>query len=1513
MSGRTGARRLALAGSVLVLLALVVSLGAGPNRAGAEAPGELVVQPVLKSAAAGVEVLYGAGSPGEVWGAASALNVVVRHTEAEGWQQVPVGAPGGGPSADSFIAIGPQAGRTTPTGGLVLAAAGSRSKTLLVRDPGGGVVEVAPPPDELMLDAASRVAYEEATSPEEAGRIFGADGEELYPQPNAGGVKLAAIEESDGETGALVVPHPEDGQLQDGILHFDGESWEREPICVDVAPLPCQGPESARFRVVAVDAGGPGNAWLSGHFGSTTSGIELFAREGGEWRPQGLGAGLGGLFAVAQSEPSSGVTVGVGPREDENAQALTVTSSGVWIDVTLRSPASTGSPVDGTIYYDIGKREVTGSWCELADSPYCLRPLNSELPAAGRSFAWPPTSAAEPFGRRVVTGVGQGAMLSLSGEAFSRIAVAGGSAGAGLGAALSGPEEGWLGSAQGPLRLTRTPEAASLASWPVPFRRPLLAIAPAPGQPIGSLSSEALAVGADGQAARYLPGQGWIEEPFLTGSGARATPELRAIAWPEPSRAYAVGDNAAMWIWQRGTGLWEPDPAEPPNLYRANFTGIAFQPGEPDRGYAVGKQGVLLGYGRRWTQEALPPEVNTEVNFTSISFAGTEALAAYKFPESSENHYGGGLLVDEGSGWRTEPQLTPLLAEGSAPQLVAGLPDGGAVVVATRGEVLERESATAPWTKAGGPRLEAFPVALSAFREDGQIRALVSVETLKGRTGLGGLESAWSRDRAQILEQPPSDQAPLLTEPYVPGASGFLERQTPTGWRDEEHGLKPLPTPVFSGQGSFDLPALPEPIFALVVSPEGSEGWALGGQTGFDETQPSLLQTASVMRYGSAAASPDNEHAAPLGSEPKAVSFAVGGQAQCAGPCADLGGTGIGPDRWLKNATESAGAIGLAGGAAPARGVSAFIYTGSSVAEGIAGQISAAAFDREEQAYARRLTAGAGSPPVFATPSASDLDSSGTLDAFAAAFPGPPAGEGITAVARLGGSYSFNASGGGAARQVRVVVLDYSGATLSAEGQCWLGQQLEEAGSAGTPAIVVGNRDLDPAGESPNLAADATTVGGIVVTGEAQCPGGRTHGPGASAYFFDYPNQNRTYQLASGSRSIPVFGSGTLGYGRLPGVRETDYAGAAGYLLASVDVEARNPATNVAPVQVRLIPTVGELALDAEDGTLLRRSQVATFSALARRPQAGQRCIERNSPQPPGGCEKAPDPYIPIPSHCLGAKCSSTVFPSYRFSSSNPDIANFVEPDPASLEVDQPLLQNEETIPDETSGLLCAFNAGTTTVTIEAGGLAYSEPVTVQAGSVERPCGTVPLRNKPAQEQSVPLTPLAPTPIPTSHFTPGGGPVPAPPAPGPVAPAGNPAPAPVHIKPVKAPPHQPAPPFVATNPGIAPITVIVPPPPAPAVEPTPPSGTSPVTQPATSPEPQEEEEVAFDVVHHAVAVPSRGTTPAVLAASRGSHRLPTLALPALVLFAALGGVGIFGRRRTSPEPAFAQRNDRGGT
>jgi hypothetical protein len=359
-------------------------------------------------------------------------------------------------------------------------------------------------------------------------------------------------------------------------------------------------------------------------------------------------------------------------------------------------------------------------------------------------------------------------------------------------------------------------------------------------------------------------------------------------------------------------------------------------------------------------------------------------------------------------------------------------------------------------------------------------------------------------------------------------------------------------------------------------------------------------------------------------------------------------------------------------------------------------------------------------------------------------------------------------------------------------------------------------------------------------------------------------------------------------------------------MIASIDVANRNATTNVAPVGVRLIPNVGSLAIDATDGTLLRRSRPALFEALARRPQAGYECT---GPGAPSTCTVAkPDPYIPIPTECHGTKCATGVFPEYTFASSNPDIADFVEPDPASLNPRNVHLVNGKPVPDSHSGLLCAFNAGTTRVTVSAGGLAYSEKVTVLGGTVQQPCGTVPLRNRTTKAQSpTPVLPPAPAPAPAPAPL---SPLPPPPAPVPPPAIAPPAPSPSPIPPT-IPPAAPAP-FLPPPAAAVAIVPIVPPPPAPALPPTPPSGTSPVS--AT--EKEEEEEEAYESAHQAVAVrPHRAETSVIGSggATAGGGAPPRL-LPALLLLAAIGAVGGIGaagfrsRRRRSPRISFVNQS-----
>jgi hypothetical protein len=306
---------------------------------------------------------------------------------------------------------------------------------------------------------------------------------------------------------------------------------------------------------------------------------------------------------------------------------------------------------------------------------------------------------------------------------------------------------------------------------------------------------------------------------------------------------------------------------------------------------------------------------------------------------------------------------------------------------------------------------------------------------------------------------------------------------------------------------------------------------------------------------------------------------------------------------------------------------------------------------------------------------------------------------------------------------------------------------------------------------------------------------------------------------------------------------------------------------------------------------LLQRSKSALFAALARRPRAGTRSVRT-------GLARETDPYVPIPANCVGATCSTAILPEYEFVSSNKQVGDFVEPNLAVANDPRAVLlgPGEEPIRDSKSGLFCALNKGETTVTIRTGGLAYSLPVTVQAGSVRRPCGTTKL-NEPPSTTAAPVPP----PTPAAQPSPAGAaptsivslpPLPAPPVTTPAAV-------------VKPPPPPQLPAFVPLPSVAAPVFAAVPPPVPTPARPTPPSGTSAVTQPIEAAEKEEEEEEATESVSNQ-AVAYRST----------EYESPLPYLLGVVTLAAFAGAAIRrprrGRRevRVAPATVSAMRAQR---
>lgn len=1400
-------RRLARTVGVVVLLGAVLAFaGAGRGQSG----GGVRPLPVL-GVADSETALMGSSTSGETWGyrllPLSVGDVAVggrhlafgpaadparpdrqlvfeRYAGGDGWQiyDAPVdesGEPYRGPVPNRLSA------RITPGGGGVLIGRDTSrpvgaQAVVIVHDPGGDWHAVESPAADVLLP-----------------------GEALASDAGSGSVGVAPVDEG-GSTGIFVAP--QDNPVDDAILHFDGDEWTREPVTVP--------PGSAGdFRIIAVDATGPGNAWAlavpDGSLGASAVLLQRTTSPGGaEWVPRDLGSS-----PFADRDNGGAGTSGIGPIEGPG-QPLTVSTDGVWIDLTGNVSSAN---LDVTIHYSIAAAAITGSWC---DAPVCDGPLGARFSrqAGYRSFAWGGSDA----GTRIITNpldpgggedTNRGTYLSFENGQFTRLPGGGGNFRPG--GAFTGPTNGWL---EGPVRIAAEEPPDPLSEWPISIRAPLTDVTGAPGEAAGSVGSAALAVGADGAVARYAPGVGWQREFLLSSTGGVNKATLRGVAWPEAGHAFAVGDLGAMWQWNADDNLWVADPGAPVD-FEGNLMDVAFDPNDPSRGYAVGRQGVLLGYGKSWEQEKLPAGFE-RADLTSIGFAGSQAIVAA----------GHDLLVNDGGGWRVDASAKALLdtVRAGDPQLfaVAGLPDGGAVA-AGRDIVIERDTANGAWHFTRQPLPGSTVIAAAATRpaQGGPVRAVVSV--------LPQL----AYPPADDLPEPDPTVPPPLIPPFALPGDGYLLGESAGGWTD-------LSRAAFSGT-TLDRPLKSDPALSLLLDPAGS-GWVVGGWSGQRDAAGrgtaaansagrairTRVRTSMIARFGAEQPPPAaGTQAVKMPAGP--ARFAVAGHAQCEQTCALLAPAGLGPDAMLTAALDT-----VAGLRSPT-GPRALLYTGNRVKTGLT--------DDDATRYASLLGSNP-AVPVFPALGSNDVAAPGGPGAFQSAFasfPAPfgngaePAGistAGIPGAAPGPGArthFAFDTSGDGG--RVRVIVIDNSAGSLAAsdpfqnpaEAQLpWLQSVLADARARGIPAVVMGNRSLNP-NFSPrlNVAGDASQVAQALLDG------------GASAYLFDQPEENRALRIPAGSQTtIPAYGVGTLGYrSSLSGVVNADAPdslfGEGGVLILEVNAAATDAATNRAPVSVRLIPVLSDLSLEATDGTLLRRSRPALFRGLGRRPAAGDRWGNPSpgtgNPDPSGG-----DPYTNFPAdQCLIAGCSTRITPEYTFTSSDPDIADFVRQDPASTNLRKPFIDaNDKVVTDSSSGLLCPFNAGTATLTISSGGFSYSQKVTVQGGSVLRPCGTRPLdpsRFKPGQTPS----PAAPPPPTSPHPSPS--PSPAPPPPPATAPAPTPqSPPPATPPAAKVPPPAtppaatpPPPPFVPLQQSPTPqVPAIVPPPPPPVVRPLPPGG-----------------------------------------------------------------------------------------
>ena len=646
------------------------------------------------------------------------------------------------------------------------------------------------------------------------------------------------------------------------------------------------------------------------------------------------------------------------------------------------------------------------------------------------------------------------------------------------------------------------------------------------------------------------PEVGWQPESLLNIAGVRQTPQLRAVAWPTPSRAYAVGTAGQMWLWRGETGLWEKDPATPIN-FRGDLLGIAFDPEEPSRGYAVGQGGVLLRYGKTWTQEptcapsapepCLPAEV-ADASFTSIAFAGSEALVAYRVPhftfngqsERTQLHRRAARQQRLGLARRRMPP--PRLSR-AKPRTFPGRSRGcptAARRCRPRAPPACRacSSATAPgdpWEATAQPYPGySAPGALSLFREGGALRVI----------GTGAVPDT---DRADEQTPPPAGFPPALIRPYpLAQAPAFMFRQTASGWSEEEHDHDEVGPPVGNYKqlrqglragpdlGAADRPRRAPPAGRSVVSPRANRR---------PGSKPPTSRATAIRRRKAPRRPAIGE--VPSRANPARSLFAVGGGAQCGAPCAARA-----------QARHRPGRLAVLGARTGPRefGVRDFLYTGPRVTTG---------------ATAVQATL---PNPLRATSSRATTNCSARakgLRAYAAASPTDPSTKrrvpvrgkllAVRFYERRGGPCASGTvrllrvrTRAGPSGTVQVIVLDDS-SVFSGDSCSWLEQGSRKRTRPKKPAIVIGNANLNAQEERGEGEA------GEVVQDLVPAKPRRTSST----------RPNRTSDCTCTRLDIPAYGSGTLGYVSVQSAEFPEFIGASGFLLAQVGeyeaTEARHP------------------------------------------------------------------------------------------------------------------------------------------------------------------------------------------------------------------------------------------------------------------------------------------------------------------------------------------------------------------
>ncbi len=1044
---------------------------------------------------------------------------------------------------------------------------------------------------------------------------------------------------------------------------------------VSTAPLPAsyvpQSEDTVTLKALAPT--GPGTGWgvfaVTPQFSTSLVPEPLFLGSfapGNTWTETTTGLDaldLTGNFAV-------------GAPVQVTALALSSDADGVWISATLQSTLDASETV--VALFDPSTGHVTGSWCGsavLAESRGCGEPLDANHPAtvpdAAFSTAAGTVAVALPGENAQDSGSGPGFIDVYAYGQWTSVAAPGFSqnlASTTSEALFNGPQSGWLSGTYSLAQITSQAPTSPLAIWPQANANTLVSVAlPPAGAGIGT--SGALAVGLDGVALHYDASAGWLVDAVPV--DARSA-DLLGVAFDGPDSAVAVGSFGTILDWNGSA--WSADP-QSTEVTQYQLNAVAFA--SDGEGWAVGDEGTILHFdGTAWSPEQLDA-ADSGSDLSSVTVAGDSVYAL-----------AGGDLIErnsDGTWSRVDPSLLPASLASGALSLVSGLADGG-LVAAGPSLVLIKQNASSNLAYSAQP-IDGNPVALSAFRDrsTGQVGAFVSVA-------------------------PPAHLNP--GESDFPAGDGELLKLTGSELLDLSESQYPNTTVPLDGA------AEPDPVLAVAAALDGSAAWAVGGYAGTPtasglgsdlpvQSRPTGWQTASIWRYdaGGSATAPSLQQAqVTINALPGVVSFAFFSSPLCEDECAAVDNAQ--PDVNLEGAAAEIAAF------AQQPGGPAFAVLGGDAVGPIDGNLDGRVVDL---ANIQRYLSGLGSVPLY--PVYGSLDGVSTdadpAQPWTQAFAQEPAPFGLGALPAgitplsAGGSndgvnlyYSFAVTQNGGT--LMVIVLDNAAGSLeaSAPGQtAWLDGQLVAGRAAGLPMVVFCAEPLNSAATTGH-ASDADQVGALLADN------------GVLAVF-------TTSITSLGAGTNPTLDSMSM----IPGNAGPDapqipeYEGASlgyqnpsnnGVLWYFVSVD-----TNADTVNLQGIPVIQSLALEPLSGLTVPQSSTLSFAAVGERP-AGT--IPSNADSTGIGYEN----YVSIPA----AGCSSCVTPSYTFTSQIPGIGTFVQP--AGIGSLFPLLDaNGNPIRSSKSGLFCAFNAGTTLVSVTSGLLTAQLPVTVESGEIGEPCGTV--------------------------------------------------------------------------------------------------------------------------------------------------------------------------------------------